>query len=95
MVFSHFSSSPLVGRIPTGQFSPPRNLMATETRTTDHKARVSLPKSFANATVLIEQVSETEVRIRKGASCPRTSCGSPRNNRRRSRTGTAMPSWPC
>lgn len=39
--------------------------MATETRTTDQKARVSLPKTFANSTVIIEQVSETEVRIRK------------------------------
>jgi hypothetical protein len=39
--------------------------MAIETRTTDQKARVSLPKTFANSTVIIEQVSETEVRIRK------------------------------
>jgi uncharacterized protein (DUF1778 family) len=39
--------------------------MTITTRTTDQKARVSLPKSFANATVIIEQVSETEVRIRK------------------------------
>lgn len=39
--------------------------MAPLTRTTDRKARVSLPSSFANATVLIEQISETEIRIRK------------------------------
>lgn len=39
--------------------------MATLTRTTDPKGRVSLPKGFANATVIIEQVSDTEVRIRK------------------------------
>jgi uncharacterized protein (DUF1778 family) len=39
--------------------------MKTETRTTDAKARISLPKGFANSTVIIEQVSDTEVRIRK------------------------------
>ncbi len=44
--------------------------MPTETRTTDHKARVSLPKAFANATVIIEQISETEVRIRKAKVIP-------------------------
>ncbi len=39
--------------------------MAPLTRTTDSKARVSLPPSFANVTVLIEQVGDTELRIRK------------------------------
>lgn len=37
--------------------------MHTETRTTDSKARLVLPKGFANATVIIEQVSDTELRI--------------------------------
>ncbi len=40
------------------------------TRTTDAKGRVSLPKAFANATVIIEQVSETELRIRRAAVVP-------------------------
>jgi hypothetical protein len=44
--------------------------VATLTRTTDKKARVSLPQSFANATVLIEQISDTEVRIRKAQVIP-------------------------
>jgi hypothetical protein len=39
--------------------------MPTQTRVVDRKARVSLPQSFANATVIVEVVSETEVRIRK------------------------------
>ncbi|WP_165227822.1 type II toxin -antitoxin system TacA 1-like antitoxin [Aquisphaera insulae] len=39
--------------------------MESETRMTDAKARVILPKSFANATVILEHVSETEVRIRR------------------------------
>jgi uncharacterized protein (DUF1778 family) len=39
--------------------------MAPLTRITDGKARVSLPQSFANATVIIEQVSDSELRIRK------------------------------
>ena len=41
-----------------------------EVRTTDAKARVSLPKSFANATVIIEAISDTEVRIRKAMVIP-------------------------
>jgi hypothetical protein len=44
--------------------------MASQTRTTDAKARVSLPKAFANATVIVEQVSETEVRIRRVVIVP-------------------------
>lgn len=44
--------------------------MSTETRTTDQKARVVLPRSFANSTVIIEQVSESEVRIRKARVIP-------------------------
>jgi uncharacterized protein (DUF1778 family) len=39
--------------------------MHTETRTTDAKARLILPKAFANATVIIEQVSDTELRVRR------------------------------
>jgi uncharacterized protein (DUF1778 family) len=39
-------------------------------RTTDKKARVSLPGAFANATVVIEQVSDTELRIRKAQVVP-------------------------
>jgi uncharacterized protein (DUF1778 family) len=31
---------------------------------------VSLPKGFANSTVIIEQVSETEIRIRKAKVVP-------------------------
>src|SRR5438552_6829324 len=40
------------------------------TYTTDEKARITLPKTFANSTVLIEQVSETELRIRKARVIP-------------------------
>lgn len=44
--------------------------MDAETRTTDSKGRVSLPKAFANSTVIIEQVSETELRVRKARVVP-------------------------
>ncbi len=44
--------------------------MGLETRSTDAKGRVSLPKAFANATVIIEQVSENELRIRKARVVP-------------------------
>jgi hypothetical protein len=40
------------------------------THTTDEKARIILPKSFANSTVLVEQVSDTELRIRKARVIP-------------------------
>ncbi|MFM9964735.1 MAG: DUF1778 domain-containing protein [Planctomycetaceae bacterium] len=39
--------------------------MATLTRTTDEKARVSLPKGFAATKVVIEEVGDSELRIRK------------------------------
>jgi uncharacterized protein (DUF1778 family) len=39
--------------------------MHAQTRTTDAKARLVLPQAFANATVIIEQVSETELRVRR------------------------------
>jgi hypothetical protein len=41
-----------------------------ETRSTDAKGRLSLPKTFANTTVIIEQVSDTELRIRKARVIP-------------------------
>jgi hypothetical protein len=44
--------------------------MGLETRSTDAKGRVSLPKAFANATVIIEQVSENELRIRRARVIP-------------------------
>ena len=39
-------------------------------RVTDNKARLTLPKSFANSTVLVEVVSENEVVIRKAKVVP-------------------------
>ena len=44
--------------------------MGLETRTTDAKGRVSLPRGFANSTVIIEQLSEHELRIRKARVIP-------------------------
>jgi len=44
--------------------------MHTETRTTDSKGRLILPKSFANATVIIEQLNETEIRVRRAKVVP-------------------------
>jgi hypothetical protein len=44
--------------------------VAAEIRTTDKKARLCLPPAFANATVIVEQVSDTEVRIRKAQVVP-------------------------
>ena len=44
--------------------------MESETRTTDAKGRLSLNKAFANATVIIEYLSDTEVRIRRARVVP-------------------------
>ncbi len=44
--------------------------MNAVTRSTDPKARVCLPKGFANTTVIIEQISATELRIRKARIVP-------------------------
>ncbi len=44
--------------------------MTVVSRSTDPKARVSLPRSFANTTVIIEQISDTELRIRKARIIP-------------------------
>src|SRR5262245_17732450 len=44
--------------------------MSALSRTTDQKGRVSLPRAFANTTVIIEQISDTELRIRKARVIP-------------------------
>jgi uncharacterized protein (DUF1778 family) len=41
-----------------------------DVRVTDNKARLTLPKGFANSTVLIEVVSETELIVRKAKVVP-------------------------
>jgi DNA-binding transcriptional regulator/RsmH inhibitor MraZ len=42
----------------------------TLTRTADAKGRIALPARFAKATVLIEEVSDTELRVRKAKIVP-------------------------
>jgi hypothetical protein len=44
--------------------------MYTETRTTDSKGRVLLSNKLTNATVLVEQVSDTEYRVRLAKTIP-------------------------
>jgi Protein of unknown function (DUF1778) len=41
-----------------------------ETKSTDAKGRLCLPKAFVNATVIVEQLSDTELRIRKAVVIP-------------------------
>jgi hypothetical protein len=41
-----------------------------EVRVTDSKARLTLPKAFANSTLLVEVVSDVEIVIRKAAVVP-------------------------
>lgn len=47
----------------------------TELRETDDKGRVTLPRGFANATLLIEQVSDVELVIRKAKVVPLSPAG--------------------
>jgi hypothetical protein len=56
--------------------------LSTLTRSTDPKGRVSLPKAFANSTVIIEQLSETELRIRKAQIVPEDEWRFSEENRR-------------
>lgn len=44
--------------------------MTSETRTTDAKGRLVLPKGFANVTVIVERVSDSEVRVRRAKVVP-------------------------
>ncbi|MBW3598019.1 MAG: DUF1778 domain-containing protein [Planctomycetes bacterium] len=44
--------------------------MSLETKSTDAKARLTLPRGFANTTVIIEEVSDVELRIRKALVVP-------------------------
>jgi uncharacterized protein (DUF1778 family) len=60
------------GILPGSQW---KSLMPTETpeiRVTDSKARLTLPRSFANSTVLIEVRNENEIVIRKAKVIPLT-----------------------
>lgn len=41
-----------------------------ETRNTDSKGRLTLPREFANSPVIIEKISDTELRIRKAVILP-------------------------
>lgn len=41
-----------------------------EIQATDAKGRIRLPNDFANVAVVIEQVSDSEIRIRKRDVCP-------------------------
>ena len=58
--------------------------MTAVTRSTDPKGRVSLPKNFANSMVIIEQISDTELRIRKAQIIPEDELHFPEETERRS-----------
>lgn len=47
--------------------------MHQETCSTDAKGRLVLPKSFANVIVVIEQVSDSELRVRRVPGAPQAS----------------------
>jgi uncharacterized protein DUF1778 len=46
------------------------SIMEIRTHMTDAKARINLPMDFANSTILVEQISNTEIRIRKARVIP-------------------------
>lgn len=47
-----------------------KNPEATDLRTVDDKGRIVLPRAFANATVTVTEVSDTELRIQKAVVMP-------------------------
>ena len=49
----------------TANAPKPMPPIVAEVRTVDSKARLVLPKGFANSTVMFESISETEIVIRK------------------------------
>ena len=51
------------------------------TRTTDDRARLVLPKSFANCSVVVKQLSDTELHISPWVGSLRMSCPSRRSCR--------------
>jgi hypothetical protein len=51
--------------------------MLTETRTADAKGRITLPKAFAGATVILELLSDNELRIRKARVIPESDLSYP------------------
>jgi hypothetical protein len=50
--------------------SAERCSVVPEIQTTDENRRISLPATFANCAVIVEQINETEVRIRKAEAVP-------------------------
>ena len=46
-------------------------------RKADQNARITLPQTFANATLLVEQVSATELRVCKVSAVPECGAASP------------------
>lgn len=44
--------------------------MAIVTRSTDKKGRLTLPKEFADSLVIMEQIGDSEIRIRKARAIP-------------------------
>jgi hypothetical protein len=57
---AHFASSAFTGLV----------MRSSTPKFTDKKARLILPARFANSAVLIEEVSDTELRVRKAAILP-------------------------
>ncbi len=44
--------------------------MTSITRSADAKGRITLPKEYANSLVVIEQINDTELRIKKAKAIP-------------------------
>jgi hypothetical protein len=68
---------PLDGATPENPYWPEgqndfesRVAMAIVTRSTDKKARLTLPKEFADSLVIIERISDSELRIKKARAIP-------------------------
>lgn len=55
---------------PTGGDGSAKSTESMDLRTVDDKGRIVLPRNFANATVTVEMVSDSELRIQKAVVIP-------------------------
>lgn len=60
----------LKGKRSTQALSIDGSLMDSNVRYVDSKCRLLLPKGFANSTVTVQQISESEIRVQKAAVVP-------------------------
>ena len=68
--FRHLPTCPLIPILKPESDSTMTETALVETRNTDSKGRITLPKEFANATVIVQRLGDNEIVIRKARVIP-------------------------